>query len=168
MNRNEEVEAWYKAHADKIKKWSSGRSKQDAEDILQNMAIRLLKDSGKWEEISFKRVMRFAQWEYYKGGENRYKGKRGVKFKELEEQDHDATNPEELLHRLHAKRSVKVMQELAETLGGASRQIFEMHFFLEMGYEEISKKLGMPHGSVKQLGSRANKIVVEKFKRIVE
>lgn len=154
MSRNEEVEAWYKAHASKIKKWANKRSKQDAEDILQDTAVKLLTSPSKWEAITTRNVTRWAMFEYYKGI---------PEFIEIE----DSTVPENITETLIAKKSIEVIQELVDSLNGASKEIFIMHFFKEMDYLEIAEKLDMTHCSVKQLGSRAKKIIVSKFNNII-
>lgn len=153
-NRNVQVEAWYRANANKIKKWASKRSKQDAEDILQDTAVKLLRSPAKWEAITQKKVTKWAMFEYYK---------------DYQEMDEIEDGPVEfnMEAQIYAKKSVELIEQLVNSVNGAGRQIFVMHFFQDMGYEEIALKLGMDHLSVKQLGSRAKGIIVEKFKEII-
>jgi RNA polymerase sigma factor (sigma-70 family) len=165
MNRIQEVEDWYKANASNIKKMASKRSKQDAEDILQDTAIKLLTNPAKWEAISKQDTTRRAMWRFYNptGGYKGYSEARLVPMDELKQE----ASPETLTEALFTKRSVELVTELVNSLSGASKSIFEMHFFQDMDYVEISEKLNMDHKSVKSLGYYAKEIVKNKFNEIV-
>lgn len=162
MTRNEEVEAWYRANAAKIKKWANKRSKQDAEDILQDTAIACLIDPQKWEKMSKKLLTKKAMYKFYNPARG-FKGEKTAELVSITALD-GLSNPSDITEDLITKRSVEAIIELINTLSGASKDIFKMRFFLDMGYEEIALKLNMSHGSVKQLGSRAAKIISAKFK----
>lgn len=165
MTRTEEVETWYKANAENIKKWANFHSQQDAEDILQDTAIKLLKNPGKWEDISQLKTNKRVMWEFY-NPERHFKGagKVLVSLEAAEQVEAEGNLTETLI----AKRSVELVKELTNLLGGASKSIFEMRFFQDMPLDDIAKKLDMPHGSVRQLSSRANKIIVNRFKEIMK
>jgi DNA-directed RNA polymerase specialized sigma24 family protein len=169
-NRNDQVEAWYIANATKIKKWANKRSKQDAEDILQDTAINLLRNKASWESISKKKHTRWTMFEYYKG------------YQDMDEIE-DTPVEFNIEAQIYAKKSVELISQLLDTVSDKKaaytgnntgntllkihREIFIMRFFQEMGYEEIADKLGMSHGTVRQLGSRAAKIIKEKFNNII-
>lgn len=158
MSRKEEVEHWYITNAEKIKKWANKRSIQDAEDILQDTAVRLLTEKTNWEAITQRNITRWTMYDYYKNL---------IDFEEYDTAMSSESCNEEITNSLYTTKCITVINECVETLGGASKEIFKMHFFQDMGYEEISVKLGVPYGSCKQLGSRARKIVVNKFKEIL-
>ena len=165
-NRKDQVESWYRNYGKNVVKWTKARSLQDAEDILQNTAISLLTNPADWEEISRKRVHKFTNYDYYNRS-NKDKAHFGSKFESLDGVM-NAASSSNLTDELIARKSVELVQKLANELQGKSREIFLMRFFEDVGYEEIADRLNMPYKSVKQLGSRAAKIVTGKFREIVK
>lgn len=155
MSRKDEVEAWYIANANNIKKWANKRSIQDAEDILQDTAIKLLTNKANWSQISRKDATRWTMYEYYKG-------------QPIFESIEDEIVEDKTIDIIFNYKAISIINDCVEVLNGASKEIFKMHFFQDMGYDEIAKKLNMNHMSCKQLGSRAKKIVVSKFKELLD
>lgn len=165
-DRKDQVESWYRNYGKNIIKWTKARSLQDAEDILQNTAISLLTNPGAWEDISRKRAHRFANYDYYNRKlKDKAHFERG--FVALDEVMNMASSSN-LTEELIIKKSVEMVHSIASELKGKSRDIFFMRFFEDKGYDEIANDLDMDHHSVRQLGSRAAKIVTEKFKEIME
>ncbi len=163
-NRKDQVESWYRNYSKNIVKWTKARSLQDAEDILQNLAINLLTNPSEWEEISRKRAHRFANYDYY-NRKSKDKAHYDMEFKSLDDLLNKPSS-HNLTEELIVRKSLELIDKLAGELNGKSREIFAMRFFHEMGYEEIAEELGMSHGSVRELGSRARKIVMDKFDKI--
>lgn len=178
-SRNEEVEAWYKANAENIKKWANKRSKQDAEDILQDTAVKLLVSPNKWEAISRKDVTRRMAWSFYNEGF----GANNALNVPIETAE-SIESPEDPMTNIIAKKSLNLVLQLLNSLDEPiksaytgfntgkrllpiHKKVFIMRFFDEMGYEEIAKKLDLTHHSARELGSQANRIVVNKFKEIM-
>lgn len=164
-SRSEQVEAWYKEKAKHVRKWASKYSKEDGEDILQEIALNLLTNPGEWVNISRSKVEKWTMYEFY-NPERGFKGTKDVKLVKLETAATQAS-PGNIETDLYNKKCVELVTELVDSIGGAGKQIFQMHFFQDMGYDEIALKLGMPHGSVRQLGSRSKGIIKEKFNQII-
>lgn len=165
MTRNDEVEAWYIANATKIKKWANKRSKQDAEDILQDMAIKLITSPSDIKTIGNRYGMNWIMAEYYSPARG-FKGTDEAKLVSLEAAATEAS-PGNMETDLYNKKCVELVTELVNSVGGSGKQIFQMHFFQDMNYDEIAIKLDMDHKSVKQLGYRAKNIIKEQFNEII-
>lgn len=166
MDRNSQVESWYVANATKIKKFANKRSMQDAEDILQDTAVKLLVNPAEWAVISQRETTKRAMSEYY----NPERGFKGAGEAKLVNLDAVATQPSpvDMESELYAKKCVELVTELVDSVKGAGKDIFLMHFFQDMGYDEIAAALNMDHKSCKQLGYRAKSIIVDEFKRRVD
>lgn len=165
MTRIEEVEAWYKTNASNIKKMASKRSKQDAEDILQDTALKLLVNPAKWESISRQDTTRRAMWDFY----NPTRGFKGgnVDFVTLDKAM-AVPSPDDLTEALIAKRSVELVINLVNSLGVTSKKVFEMHFFMDMEYDAIAKQMNANPKWVQRIGKQAAEKIKMKFNQIVD
>lgn len=165
-NRKDQVESWYRNYNKNIVKWTKARSLQDAEDILQNLAISLLTNPAEWEIISRKKAHKFANHDYY-NRKRKDKAHYQSSFKSLEDIMNKASSSN-LTEELITRKSLELVEKLAGELQGRSREIFAMHFFEEMDYVDISKKLNITQASCREIGSQAKKVVVMKFNEIIE
>jgi RNA polymerase sigma factor (sigma-70 family) len=164
MSRNAEVEAWYKANASKIKKRLKKYPIQDAEDILQNTALKLITNPGKWEDIVKVRVTDFQIHDYYMTSRGKLKNE--FKYIDLAELK-DAGEESRILDYIYDKQCIEYIEKFMEDLNENGKLIFKMRFLEEMEYKDIANKLNLSEKSIRVLYFRANKIIVEKFKEII-
>lgn len=140
------------------------------EDIEQEVYLKTWQNLDKYKEQG-----KFAQWistltanvcrDYFKSGQYR---KERLQVNDEETVDALAAQTKGQEEILDAKARQKMILKAVDDLPRKMRQIVIWFEFEEMSYEQISKKTGLPVGTVKSRLFNARKILSETLKPLKE
>lgn len=135
------------------------------EDIEQDVYIKTWQNLDKYQESG-----KFKQWisaitanvcrDYFKS-KFYHQNAEQIDDEVLENKTADNSSQEEMLS---SKERQKIILKAVDGLPEKLRQIIELYEFEELSYPEISKKLGLPQGTIKSRLFNARKILAEKLK----
>ncbi len=120
-------------------------SHEDANDVLQNTFFKAWRSIGAFEGRSQLRtwLYRIALNETMSFMENRGNT---IPLEQIDNPDYDALQSDS---NLDGDRTQKLLFEALESLPKKQREVFEMRYFRNMKYEEISELLGTSVGALK-------------------
>lgn len=137
------------------------------EDIEQEVYIKT------WRNLeNYKEEGKFTQWisaltanvcrDYFKS--KQYKiGVNQLNDEDILQEVASSQSQEEILD---AKQRQKIILKAVDVLPRKLRQVVILFEFEEMTYEQISKKIGVPEGTIKSRLFNARKILAEKLKKL--
>ncbi len=137
------------------------------EDIEQEVYIKT------WRNLeNYKEEGKFTQWisaltanvcrDYFKS--KQYKiGVNQLNDEDILQEVASSQSQEEILD---AKQRQKIILKAVDALPRKLRQVVILFEFEEMTYEQISKKIGVPEGTIKSRLFNARKILAEKLKKL--
>lgn len=136
------------------------------EDLEQDVYIKAWQNMNKFDAQNGK----FSSWlgvltanvcrDYFKS-KFYHQNAEQVDDEVLENKTADNFSQEEILS---SKERQKIILKAVDSLPKKLRQIIELYEFEELSYPEISKKLGLPQGTIKSRLFNARKILAEKLK----
>ncbi len=140
--------------------WRILRSKEDAEDVVQDCFIRAFKSIN-----SFRGDSSISTWLYrisVNMSINLFLKRKKISTVELNENISFSSNPEKEYKRNRLREDVKIAML---SLPPRQRAIFSLRFYENMKFSEISKILGLSQGAVKASYHHAISKLKEKLKR---
>jgi len=151
-------------YQDWIHKWAFKivRKTEDAEDITQEVAMKILTSLSTLQEES-----KIASWVYritYHASLNWLRlrnARRTTPLGDIEIEDTSDNNLVSL--NLEKKENIEKLNQALEELPMAYRLIINMYFFESKSYEEIAQTLNIPMGTVKTNLFRAKEMLKDRL-----
>lgn len=139
---------------------------QEAEDIVQEVFVQVLKDADSFEPRAALSTWMFRIATYMCLKRNRNRGIRGrILSREIANGTFERDNPETDAQTASTRReTVAAIKELAEDLPEEHRTIFILREYENLSYKQIAGNLGMQLGTVKSRLSRTRVMLREGLK----
>lgn len=145
----------------------TGASKEEAEDILQNIFISIYKNLN-----DFDQDLKFSSWAYRIAHNetisNFRKNKVRAHFNYIpidEDLANRLVSSLDIEEKVNAKITREVILETMKDMDKKYREVLVLNFFEEKGYQEISDIIKKPIGTVSTLLSRSKKILKKEIKK---